>query len=198
MGLLAQSRLGSRLLLDQEDYMFEEMARYVPSKIALFLIRAGVRLRYRHIPDFMPEDRLEEIAGLAARHDRSTHGDFLAGLSPRDVLPLAARHHAGAGTLAHARLLGLCAAAGAATANGHLIIGRNFDFEGPEDLSIVKRPCCSSRPRERIPFASVAWVGMSGVVTGLNTEGIFVSVNARAHRRQGLRKACRCRSSCAR
>src|SRR5262249_9752847 len=33
-------------------------------------------------------------------------------------------------------------------------------------------------PRGKIPFASVAWLGMAGVITGLNAEGIYVSVNA--------------------
>ena len=72
----AQARLGSRLLLEQEDYMFSEMNHYVPSKVALFLIRVGVRLKFRHVADYLPAERQEEIAGLAAGSiDR--HSDFL-------------------------------------------------------------------------------------------------------------------------
>jgi len=72
----AQGRLGNRLFLEAEDYMFGEMARYVPSKIALWLIRAGVRMQYRHIGDLLPADRAEEIAGMARGVD-DLHGDFL-------------------------------------------------------------------------------------------------------------------------
>src|SRR4029079_31645 len=71
----AQGRLGNRLFLETEDYMFGEMAKYVPSKIALWLIRAGVRLRYRHIGDLLPPDRAEEIAGMARGVD-DLHSDF--------------------------------------------------------------------------------------------------------------------------
>jgi hypothetical protein len=57
------------------------------------------------------------------------------------------------------------------------LVGRNFDFEGPEIFDRDKA-VLFYRPRGKIPFASIAWVGMSGVVTGINAEGIYVSVNA--------------------
>src|SRR5262249_12965507 len=81
--------------------------------------------------------------------------------------------------LEHSPLLGCSAfaAGGAATTNGHLLVGRNFDFEGPEIFDRDKA-VIFFKPGGKIPFASVAWVGMSGVVTGLNAEGIYVSVNA--------------------
>src|SRR5262245_53876110 len=72
----AQGRLGNRLFLETEDYMFGEMARFVPSRLARWLIRAGVRLQYRHVGDLLPLDRAEELAGLARAVD-DTHGDFL-------------------------------------------------------------------------------------------------------------------------
>jgi hypothetical protein len=171
----AQARLGSRLLLEQEDYMFDEMARYVPSKIALFLIRAGVRLRYRHIPDFVPRARQEEMAGLA-RGLVDAHSDFLPAY--HRVVFYHALHDITQG-LERSPLLGCSAfaASGAATANGHLIIGRNFDFEGPEIFDREKA-VLFFRPDGKLPFASVAWTGMSGVVTGINAEGIYVSINA--------------------
>jgi isopenicillin-N N-acyltransferase-like protein len=171
----AQARLGSRLLLEQEDYMFSEMHKYVPSKVALFLIRMGVRLRYRHLTDFIPLARQEEIAGLAAGSiDR--HSDFLP--TYHRIVFYHALHDITQG-LEHSPMLGCTAfaAAGPATTNGHLIIGRNFDFEGPEIFDREKS-VIFFKPTGKIPFASVAWVGMSGVVTGLNTQGIFVSINA--------------------
>jgi hypothetical protein len=171
----AHSRLGSRLLLEQEDYMFGEMARFVPSKLALFLIRAGVRLRYRHLPDWVPEARQEEMAGLASGMI-DEHADFLPAY--HRVMFYHSLHDITQG-LERSPLLGCSAfaASGSATTNGHLIVGRNFDFEGPEIFDREKA-VLFFRPRGKIPFASVAWVGMSGVVTGLNAEGIYLSVNA--------------------
>ncbi len=171
----AQARLGARLLLEQEDFMFAEMARYVPSSVKLFLIRMGVRLRYRKLDEFLPLDRRLEIAGLAAGSiDR--HADFLP--TYHRILFYHALHDITQG-LEHSPMLGCTAfaAAGAATPNGHLVIGRNFDFEGPEIFDREKA-VLFFKPKGKIPFASVAWTGMSGVVTGLNAEGIYVSINA--------------------
>jgi hypothetical protein len=171
----AHTRLGNRLLQEADDYMFSEMARYVPSKIALFLIRVGVRWKYRHLPDHIPPDRLREIAG-EARGYVDHHEDFLPTFhrmvfyhSLHDITQ----------SLEHSPLLGCSAfaASGAATTNGHLIIGRNFDFEGPPPFDKDKA-ILFFKPKGKIAFASVAWAGMTGVVTGINAEGIFVSINA--------------------
>jgi isopenicillin-N N-acyltransferase-like protein len=171
----AQGRLGNRLFLEAEDYMFGEMARYVPSKTALWLIRSGVRMQYRHVGDLLPTDRAEEIAGMARGVD-DLHDDFLP-IYHRLVF-YHALHDITQG-LEHSPLLGCTAfaAGGPASTNGHLIIGRNFDFEGPEIFDREKA-ILFYKPRGKIPFASVAWLGMSGVITGLNAEGIFVSINA--------------------
>jgi hypothetical protein len=79
--------------------------------------------------------------------------------------------------LEHSPLLGCSAFASTQSLSGHLLVGRNFDFEGPEIFDREKA-IIFFKPKGKIPFASVAWVGMSGVVTGLNAEGIYVSVNA--------------------
>jgi isopenicillin-N N-acyltransferase like protein len=171
----AQGRLGNRLFLDAEDYMFEEMNKYVPSKIARWLIRTGVRLHYRHVGDLLPTDAAEEIVGLS-RGVADLHGDFLP-IYHRLVF-YHALHDITQG-LEKSPLLGCSAfaAAGPASTNGHLIIGRNFDFEGPEIFDREKA-VLFFRPRGKIAFASIAWMGMSGVVTGINAEGIYVSINA--------------------
>jgi tetratricopeptide (TPR) repeat protein len=171
----AHARLGSRILREQEDYMFSELHHYVPSRIARFLIRAGVRVRYRNVADFLPQARREEIAGLAdGSLDR--HGDFLPAY--HRIVFYHALHDITQG-LEQSPLLGCTAfaAAGPATPNGHLVIGRNFDFEGPEIFDREKS-VLFAKPQGKIAFASVAWVGMSGAVTGLNAEGIYVSINA--------------------
>jgi hypothetical protein len=171
----AHGRLGARLLLEQEEYMFGEFHKYVPSRLARTLIRAGVMLRYRHLGQLMPLDRQLELAGLAAG-SIDLHGDFLP--TYHRMVFYHALHDI-TQTLEHSPLLGCSAfaASGRATPDGHLIIGRNFDFEGPEIFDREK-VVLLFRPRGKIPFASVAWTGMTGVVTGVNAEKIYVSVNA--------------------
>jgi len=65
---------------------------------------------------------------------------------------------------------------GAATAKGHLLTGRNFDWEAAEVFS-RDRVVVMCEPDQGIPFISLAWAGMAGVVSGMNRAGISVTVN---------------------
>lgn len=171
----AMTRLGSHLDTEQEDYMFGELDRYVPSSIARWLIRNSVRWKYRNLADSIPAARMQEMAGVAAGKV-DLHGDFLPAF--HRVVFYHALHDI-TQSLEQSPLLGCTAfaASGSATQNGHLLIGRNFDFEGPEIFDREKA-VLFYKPKDKIAFASVAWVGMTGVVTGLSAEGIFVSINA--------------------
>jgi len=60
---------------------------------------------------------------------------------------------------------------------GNWILGRNFDFEGGrifDDEKILKWVF----PDQGNPYVSVTWAGMVGVVTGVNSKGLFISINA--------------------
>ena len=168
-------RLGTRLLMDTEQYMFGEMHRYIPSTLALSAIRLGVLLRYRNLPQHIAPLLRLEMAGLAEGQP-DQHGDFLP-IYHRVVFYHAL--HDITQTLEHSPMLGCTAltASGPATKDGHMLIGRNFDFEGPPVFDRDKAVLLF-KPQGKLAFASVAWAGMIGVVTGLNVAGIYVSVNA--------------------
>ncbi|MSP60489.1 MAG: hypothetical protein EXR72_09145 [Myxococcales bacterium] len=173
----AHTRLGNRLLQEADEFMFAEFRHYVPSRVARFLISLAVRLKFRHLPDHIPLDRQREIAG-EARGYLDRQDDFLP--TYHRMIFYHSLHDITQG-VEHSPLLGCTAfaASGPATSNGHLVIGRNFDFEGPPPFDADKailffKPSAPGR----IAFASVAWTGMTGVVTGINAEGIYVSINA--------------------
>jgi hypothetical protein len=65
---------------------------------------------------------------------------------------------------------------GAATAGGHLLCGRNFDWEA-DPVFDDERILIIYEPKEGIPFISLAWAGMAGCVSGLNREGLSITVN---------------------
>ena len=67
-------------------------------------------------------------------------------------------------------------AAGEHTTDGHTYVGRNFDME-IDPVFDTEKVVMLFHPRGGIPFASVAWPGMTGVVTGMNRAGIFVAVH---------------------
>ena len=171
----AHGRLGEQLHLLQEDYLFGEFEKYVPSKMARFAIKNLVRFGYRKLGDYIPRARAEELAGEAAA-DADLHADFLP-IYHRLVYYHSL--HDITQAIEHSPLLGCSAfaASGGATTTGHLIIGRNFDFEGPEPFD-KEKAVLFFHPQGKLAFASVAWTGMTGVVTGINAEQIFVSINA--------------------
>lgn len=65
---------------------------------------------------------------------------------------------------------------GGATAGGHLITGRNFDWEAAEVFS-RERVVIMCETDGKIPFISVAWASMAGVVSGMNRAGISITIN---------------------
>jgi hypothetical protein len=78
----------------------------------------------------------------------------------------------------HSPLLGCTsfAATGAATAGGHTILARNFDFEAGSVYDESK-VVFLVHEKDAIPFASVAWPGLVGVLSGMNAEGLAVVVH---------------------
>jgi hypothetical protein len=77
--------------------------------------------------------------------------------------------------LEHSPLIG-CTSFAFAGDGGHEIVGRAFDFEAGE---VFDRDKVVYLVREdgAIPFASVAWPGFIGVVTGMNAEGVVLVVH---------------------
>ncbi|HEY3356703.1 MAG TPA: C45 family peptidase [Polyangia bacterium] len=171
----AHGALGNRLITAADDHMFDMMGRYVPSSFKRWLLLATVRWRYRGLAAHTPPELRTELAGMAAAlYDR--HRDVLP--TYQRLLYYHATHDITQG-LEKSPLLGCTAFAafGPATAGGHLIIGRNFDFEGG-DIFDQQKAVLLVHPTGKIPFASVAWVGFAGVVTGINAEGITIVINA--------------------
>jgi len=61
------------------------------------------------------------------------------------------------------------------------VLGRNFDFEGGrifDDEKVVKWVF----PKDGYAFVSVIWAGMVGAVTGVNSQGLYISINASGSR----------------
>jgi isopenicillin-N N-acyltransferase-like protein len=172
------ARLATPLMVEGDRRMVDLFRTFVPSAIFRWALTSVVRLRYRNLEAGFPSIRRVEIFGQALGYENPS-GNFL---STYDRLVYLHGLYDIALAFEGSPLLGCTAfaASGRATADGatpgHTIVGRNFDldldpwFDEDKVVQIVK-------PQDGLPFASVAWPGMTGVVTGINLAGIWISVN---------------------
>ena len=63
------------------------------------------------------------------------------------------------------------------TADGQLLIGRNFDFYVSDEFA-EEKIAAFINPSEGHKFMMYTWGGMMGVVSGMNEKGLTVTINA--------------------
>jgi hypothetical protein len=172
------ARLTTPMMAEGDRRMRALFETLVPSPAFRWAMTSYVRVHYRHLGEELPSARRAELFGEASGYA----DDF------KDSFPTYQRfvylHGLYDISLAfeHSPLLGCTAfaASGSATSDGttpgHTIVGRNFDldvdpwFDNDKVVHIVE-------PETGLAFVSVAWPGMLGVVSGMNEEGIWISVN---------------------
>ena len=160
-----------------ENEFLDMIHGYVPENWKLQVLKCYVIYRNRHLSDFIPLDYRLQIYGLTLGcpdvHPElgDYYNRFLNYHAAHDVSymmidnPLVSR----AGCTAFG-------AWGGSTGNGHLITGRNFDWEAAEVFS-RDRVVIMCEPNQGIPSISLAWAGMAGIVSGMNRAGVSVTVN---------------------
>jgi hypothetical protein len=163
-------------MVANERRLWDDFARMVPFAPARALIVALSRVRYRDVGDALPEARRREIAAQAAGFAPDPFTGWLLPTYPRMVL-LHALYDIALG-FERSPLVGCTAFAlgPGAVADGHVLVARAFDFEANEGLDRDKA-VYFVREDGAVPFASVAWPGLVGVLTGVNLAGVAVAVN---------------------
>lgn len=169
-GALTQS-----LMQKQESIFFSKVEGFVPSKFKQRLLRGFLKWYNRKMYLNVREDYQAELYGLSQYS--SDQYDFIAPKYLRNL------YLHGAHDIGHAMqdlaMVGCTSLAvwNENTEDGDLLIGRNFDFYVGDDFAKNKL-VEFVQPEEGIPYMSVSWPGMIGVVSGMNNEGITVTINA--------------------
>ncbi|WP_392436959.1 C45 family autoproteolytic acyltransferase/hydrolase [Cruoricaptor ignavus] len=167
--------LAENLLHQQERALFSKVEEFVPSKFKQGVLRNLVRIYTGSMPKNVTKEFQAEIFGISRYV--SDEFDFIAPKFQRQMI-LHAAHDIG-----HAMqdwmLVGCSSLAvwDENSHNGKLLIGRAFDFYAGDEFAENKL-LQFVKPDEGIPFASVSWPGMIGVVSGMNVEGLSVTINA--------------------
>ncbi|MCW3160984.1 C45 family autoproteolytic acyltransferase/hydolase [Chryseobacterium oryctis] len=169
-GALTQS-----LMQKQEEIFFSKVEGFVPSKFKQNLLRGFLKWYNRKMYLNVSEDYQAELYGLSQYS--SDKYNFVAPKYLRNL------YLHGAHDIGHAMqdlmMVGCTSLAvwNENTEDGDLLIGRNFDFYVGDDFAKNKL-VEFVEPENGIPYLSVSWPGMIGVVSGMNKEGITVTINA--------------------
>ncbi|WP_298474457.1 C45 family peptidase [uncultured Maribacter sp.] len=172
---LATGALTQELFHKQENALLSKVDELVPSKTKQYLLRKFLAWFNRKMYLNINEDFKAEIYGLS--YYASPKYQHIAEPYPR-ILYLHGAHDIGH-ALQDLALVGCSsfAAWGDKTEDGKLIIGRNLDFYAGDTFAEDKI-IAFIEPEKGHPFMSVTWGGMLGVVSGMNNQGLTVTINA--------------------
>jgi predicted choloylglycine hydrolase len=169
-GILAQS-----LIKKQEEAFVAQIKRMIPSESYLKFLKYITSYMNRDLPDYIPKDYLTEIKAVSIF--ASDKFDFIGENYIRQL-----NYHA-AHDIGHAMQnlhLVECTAFGVwntRSADSSLLLGRNFDFYVGDEFA-KNKIILFVKPDHGYPFVSITWGGMIGVVSGMNMQGLSITLNS--------------------
>jgi hypothetical protein len=172
---LISGALTDSLLKKQETIFFSKIKELVPSASKQKFLRFFLKWYNRKLYLNIPEEYKTEIYG----YSRYSSKDFDA-IAPAYLRSL---YLHGAHDIGHAlqdlALVGCSsfAAWDSKSEDGNLILGRNFDFYAGDDFAKDK-VIAFIKPTHGNPFMIYTWAGMTGAVSGMNTKGLTITINA--------------------
>jgi isopenicillin-N N-acyltransferase like protein len=162
-------------MVENEGVLLGRFRDQVPARVVRSLLLDLAQLRYRGVDREMSSDRLREIAAgsqgfqpdpyveLFPTFQRFVYLNALYDIS----LSFEGSPLIGCTTFTFDH---------SATADGSGLLARAFDFE-VDEIFDRRKAVFLVRETGKIPFASVAWPGLVGVVSGMNLEGVAVVVH---------------------
>ena len=183
----AQGVLAGDLIAILQGELMERFVAAAPTVVARHLILGFVGWNGRNLETQLHPEEIAEIAGITAGH-AACNDPYTAVLPPYATgLQCHALHDVSQylidNPLVQPPVVGCTAVAvwGKHSRNGHLCVGRIFDFEGGRCFDRDKVVyTIAPAPDQGHHFVAVAWGGMAGAVTGCNDAGLWVSLNAAA------------------
>ncbi len=174
----ARGRLAYPQIAAGEEDLDALLKEMIPSGFRRWSLRRLLGLSMRRSEKWIGEDHIEEIRGIA---DAEFPDPLPGGWSPfARQLSLHALHDFSQRFIDTVPLSGACtgfAAAGPATADGHVYLARNFDFEAGGRFDREKI-VAAVVPESGFQYLSVTFGGMTGVVSGFNEKGVGVSLQS--------------------
>jgi hypothetical protein len=172
---VANGKLTQELVHYQEEVFTEQIHRLVPNGLYLEMLKFFVGWFNRDLADNVAEEYKQEILGVSRA--ASTEFNNIARPYQR-ILNYHAAHDIGH-ALQNMSLVGCTSFAtwDSKSEDSTLIIGRNFDFYVGDDFARDKI-IAFYNPAQGHKFMMVTFGGMTGVLSGMNDQGLTVTINA--------------------
>ncbi len=170
-----QGALTEALMRYQEDVFIEQIRRIIPSDSYLGFLRYLLIIFNRDIAQYIDLEYREEIAAMSLF---CTDEYNAIGTPYERQLNYHAAHDIGH-TMQQYMLVGCSSFAlwGDYSVEGELLVGRNFDFYVGDDFA-KNKIITFAQPDSGYRYASIGWAGMVGVLSGVNEQGLTVTINA--------------------
>lgn len=173
---VANGILTKELHAKQEDAFIEQIKVLVPNMSYLNFLKYFVAYFNRHLSDHITEEYKQEIYGIA--HYASDKYDFIGPKYYR-ILNYHGAHDIGHALQDKNMTVGCTSFSvwDEKSADGKLLVGRNFDFYSGDDFA-KNKIVQFTNPNTGYKFATVTWPGFIGACSGMNEKGITVTINA--------------------
>ena len=172
---VANGRLTKELVQYQETVFTQQLRKLVPSDFYLTLLKYFVGWFNRDLEESVPEEYRQEILGVS--QSASAEFDNIAPAYQR-ILNYHAAHDIGH-ALQNMSLVGCTSFAvwPGKSEDSTLLVARNFDFFVGDEFARDKI-IAFYRPSDGYKFMMVTFGGMTGVLSGMNDQGLTVTINA--------------------
>lgn len=173
---VANGMLTKELHEFQEDAFINQIRLLVPDLTYLNYLKFFVGYFNRHLPDHITEEYKQEILGISKF--ASDKYDFIAPKYHR-ILNYHGAHDIGHALQDKNMTVGCTSFSvwDKKSADGKLLVGRNFDFYSGDDFA-KNKIVQFINPTTGYKFATVTWSGFIGACSGMNEKGITVTINA--------------------
>ncbi|HNX08066.1 MAG TPA: C45 family autoproteolytic acyltransferase/hydrolase [Bacteroidales bacterium] len=172
---IINGRLTEKLIYTQENVFIEEIKRRIPNNFYLQFLKIVSLWMNRKLKGNISNEYDLEIYGVSL----SASPKFrMIGPGYLRILNYHAAHDI-AHALVNINLVGCTAfvASGKQSADGKIIHARNFDFYAGDEFC-KEKIISFYAPDHGNKFAMITWGGLVGTVSGMNMQGLAITVNA--------------------
>ncbi len=168
-------KLTKELVVRQEEHFAEQIFKMIPSSFSRGLLKDMIGFFNRNLDKNVTEEYKEEIYGIS---ESASDAFKYLGSNYQRILNYHAAHDIGH-AVQNLALVGCTSFGtwGSRSADSTMIIGRNFDFWVGDKFSEDKI-VAFFKPQQGHKFMVVTWGGFIGAVSGMNDQGLAVTINA--------------------